>query len=246
MASLLETQDLEKRFGALVANDRISLSVDEGEVRGIIGPNGSGKSTFFNTVTGFYQPDGGSVTFDGEDITGWKSDRIARRGLARTFQIVSPFEDLTVRENLLAVHSPGLRVAAEKRERADEILAFLEIDHLADNEASDMSGGQQKLLELARLLMLDPECILLDEPTAGVNPALQDRILDRLRAMNDRGTTFVIVEHDMDLIRAFADEVTVFDHGEVIAEGDFDDVTSTQRVRDAYLGGDTDLGEVLP
>jgi ABC-type branched-subunit amino acid transport system ATPase component len=246
MASLLETQDLEKRFGALVANDRISLSVDEGEVRGIIGPNGSGKSTFFNTVTGFYQPDGGSVTFDGEDITGWKSDRIARRGLARTFQIVSPFEDLTVRENLLAVHSPGLRVAAEKRERADEILAFLEIDHLADNEASDMSGGQQKLLELARLLMLDPKCILLDEPTAGVNPALQDRILDRLRAMNDRGTTFVIVEHDMDLIRAFADEVTVFDHGEVIAEGDFDDVTSTQRVRDAYLGGDTDLGEVLP
>jgi ABC-type branched-subunit amino acid transport system ATPase component len=245
MAALLETQELEKRFGALVANDGISLSVDEGEVRGIIGPNGSGKSTFFNTVTGFYTPDGGSVVFDGEDVTGWKPDRIARRGLARTFQIVSPFEDLTVRENLLAVYSSGSWVSDEQRERADDILEFLEIEHLADNEASDMSGGQQKLLELARLLMLDPKCILLDEPTAGVNPALQDRILDRLRAMNDRGTTFVIVEHDMDLIRAFAEEVTVFDQGNVIAEGDFDDVTSNQRVRDAYLGGNTDLGEVL-
>lgn len=245
MGALLETRNLEKRFGALVANDGISLSVAAGEVRGIIGPNGSGKSTFFNTVTGFYTPDGGSVSFDGEDITGWKPDRIARRGLGRTFQIVSPFEDLTVRENLLAVHSTGLRVSEEKRERAEEILEFLEIDHLATNEASMMSGGQQKLLELARVLMLDPQCILLDEPTAGVNPTLQDRILDRFQAMNDRGITFVVVEHDMDLIRAFADQVTVFERGQVIADGDFDDVTSRQRVQDAYLGGDANLAEVL-
>lgn len=245
MAPLLETDELRKTFGALVANDGISLSVDDGEVRGIIGPNGSGKSTFFNTVTGFYEPDGGSVTFDGEDVTGLSSHEIARRGLARTFQIVSPFESLTVRENLLAVHSKGLRVRPEKRERANEILEFLDIAHLADDEASEMSGGQQKLLELARLLMLGPKCIMLDEPTAGVNPALQERILDRLLAMNDRGTTFVIVEHDMDLIRAFADTVTVFDQGSIIAEGTFDEVTAESRVRDAYLGAESDLEEVL-
>jgi branched-chain amino acid transport system ATP-binding protein len=236
MPSLLETEDIRKTFGAILANDGISLSVPEGEVRGIIGPNGSGKSTFFNTITGFNRSDGGTVKFDGEDITGWSSHRIARRGLARTFQIVSPFEDLTVRENLLATHSKGLRIEDEKREKADEILEFLEIDHIAVNEASDMSGGQQKLLELARILMLDPKCILLDEPTAGVNPALQDRILDRLVEMNEQGTTFVIVEHDMDLVREFADTVTVFDQGQVIAEGDFDDVTSRKGVREAYLG----------
>jgi len=245
MPPLLETEDLRKTFGAILANDGISLSVPEGEVRGIIGPNGSGKSTFFNTITGFYRPDGGTVTFDGEDVTGWSSHRIARRGLVRTFQIVSPFEDLTVRENLLATHSKGLRVKEGKRERADDVLEFLEIDHIADNEASDMSGGQQKLLELARVLMLDPKCILLDEPTAGVNPALQDRILDRLVEMNEQGTTFVIVEHDMDLVREFADTVTVFDQGEVIAEGDFDEVTGEQSVRDAYLGSEENE-EVLP
>jgi branched-chain amino acid transport system ATP-binding protein len=246
MSPLLQTEGLRKEFGALVANDGISLSVEEGQVRGIIGPNGSGKSTFFNTVTGFYKPDGGTVTFDGENITGWEPHRIAKRGLGRTFQIVSPFESLTVTENLLAVHSSGVRVSREKRKRTEEILEFLEIDHLADSEASDMSGGQQKLLELARLLMLNPQCIMLDEPTAGVNPALQDRILDRLKAMNEQGTTFVIVEHDMDVIRAFADSVTVFDQGNVIAEGSFDEVTSQSHVRDAYLGSDKDLEEVLP
>jgi ABC-type branched-subunit amino acid transport system ATPase component len=246
MVPLLETDGLTKTFGALVANDGISISVPEGAVRGIIGPNGSGKSTFFNTLTGFYQADAGTVTFDGTDVTGWSPPAIARRGLARTFQIVSPFEDLTVTENLLAVYTPGLRITREKRERAEEILEFLEIDHVADNEASDMSGGQQKLLELARVLMLDPKCILLDEPTAGVNPALQNRILDRLEEMNRRGTTFVIVEHDMSLIERFADSVTVFDQGRVIAGGSFDDVKGDERVREAYLGSEAGVEDVLP
>ncbi|WP_236642382.1 ABC transporter ATP-binding protein [Salinigranum halophilum] len=246
MVALLETDGLTKTFGALVANDGISISVPDGAVRGIIGPNGSGKSTFFNTLTGFYQADGGTVTFDGTDVTGWSTHAIARRGLARTFQIVSPFEDLTVKENLLAVYTPGLRVSREKRDRADEILAFLEIDHIADNEASEMSGGQQKLLELARVLMLDPKCILLDEPTAGVNPALQNRILDRLEEMNRRGKTFIIVEHDMSLIERFADSVTVFDQGRVIAEGSFDEVKGDDRVREAYLGSEAGVEDVLP
>jgi len=240
MAVLLDVDGLTKQFGAIVANDRIDLAVERGEVRGVIGPNGSGKSTFFNTVTGFYRPDAGTVTFDGTDVTAWSPHRIARRGLARTFQIVSPFEDLTVRENLLAVYTSGVRVTAEKAERADEILEFLEIDHVADNEASDMSGGQQKLLELARILMLDPACILLDEPTAGVNPALQERIIDRLEEMNEDGRTFVIVEHDMGLIQRFADSVTVFDRGQVIAEGSFEDVKDDPRVREAYLGTESD------
>ncbi|WP_340098801.1 ATP-binding cassette domain-containing protein [Salinibaculum salinum] len=237
---LLETEELTKTFGSLVANDGISLTVDEGTIHGIMGPNGSGKSTFFNTVTGFYQPDGGTVRFDGEDVTGWTPDRIARRGLGRTFQIPSPFEDLTVHENLLAVFTDGLgsglRIPAEKRERADDLLDLLEIDHIADSEAGGISGGQEKLLELGRILMLEPACVLLDEPTAGVNPSLRNRLLEHLETLNDRGTTFVIIEHDMRVIADICDRVTVFDQGDVIVEGDFESVTSDDRVREAYLG----------
>ncbi|WP_372912787.1 ABC transporter ATP-binding protein [Salinigranum sp.] len=231
--TILRTEELTKTFGALRANDGISLSVPRGEIRGIIGPNGSGKTTFFNTVTGFYQPDGGSVTFDGTDITGWKPHRIARRGLGRTFQIVSPFENMTVRQNMMAVQTTD---AVDKRARADEILAFLDIDHVAENQASGMSGGQQKLLELARVLMLDPTVIMLDEPAAGVNPALQERIMDHIRELNAEGTTFVVVEHDMNVIRSIVDTVSVFDQGSLIAEGTFDEVRQDQQVREAYLG----------
>jgi branched-chain amino acid transport system ATP-binding protein len=231
--TILRTEELTKTFGALRANDGISLSVPRGEIRGIIGPNGSGKTTFFNTVTGFYQPDGGSVTFDGTDITGWKPHRIARRGLGRTFQIVSPFENMTVRQNMMAVQTTD---DVDKRARADEILAFLDIDHVAENQASGMSGGQQKLLELARVLMLDPTVIMLDEPAAGVNPALQERIMDHIRELNAEGTTFVVVEHDMNVIRSIVDTVSVFDQGALIAEGTFDEVRQDQQVREAYLG----------
>jgi len=237
---LLRTEGLTKKFGALTANDQISFSVSEGEIRGLIGPNGSGKSTFFNTVTGYYKPTDGNVYFDGTEITSWANHKIARNGLVRTFQIVSPFEDLTIRENLLAAYTGGFRIPLEKRERADEILEFLEIDHLADNEASEMSGGQQKLLELGRVLMLDPECILLDEPTAGVNPALQEEILGHLKEMNETGTTFVIVEHDMGVIEDIADTVSVFANGQYLTEGDFEEVKNDDRVRSAYLGTDDD------
>ncbi|XVH31656.1 ATP-binding cassette domain-containing protein [Haloferacaceae archaeon DSL9] len=238
--TILETRDLTKSFGALTANDKISLEVEAGEVHAIIGPNGSGKSTFFNTVTGFYTPDGGAVVFDGDEITGWRSDRIARHGLGRTFQIASPFEDLTARENLLGVYTEGIRsgirISEEKRARADEILDLLEISHIADHEASDISGGQQKLLELGRILMLEPACVLLDEPTAGVNPALQQRILEHLQTINDRGITFVLIEHDMSVIATIADRVSVFDQGRIITQGTFGEVTADPRVREAYLG----------
>jgi len=234
--TILETHDLTKKFGALTANDEISLSVERGSIHGVIGPNGSGKTTFFNTLTGMHQPDGGTITFDGTDITGWKPYKIARRGLGRTFQIVSPFKNMTVRQNLLAAKSGG----TNKQKQADEILEFLEIDHLADDDASDMSGGQKKLLELGRVLMLDPDCILLDEPTAGVNPALEQRILDHLSEINDDGTTFLIVEHDMNVIQNVVDRVSVFDQGKHIVEGSFDEVTDDKRVREAYLGSADD------
>jgi len=235
---ILETRDLTKQFGALTANDRISFSVSAGEIRGIIGPNGSGKTTFFNSLTGFYQPDGGTVLFDGTDVTGWKPFRIARRGMGRTFQIVSPFKNMTVRQNLKAVHTPD--DLDDKEARIDEILEFLEIDHIAENKARGMSGGQQKLLELGRILMLDPSCILLDEPTAGVNPALEKRIMGHIRALNEQGTTFVIIEHDMSVMRAVADSVTVLDQGQNIVEGPFDEVKDDPRVREAYLGRHAD------
>lgn len=241
---ILETEDLTKTFGSLVANDGISLSIEGGTIHGIMGPNGSGKSTFFNTVTGFYQPDGGTVLFDGEDVTGVSPDRIARKGLGRTFQIPSPFEDLTVRENLLAVFTGGLRsgfrVPTEKRDRAEDLLDLLEIDHIADQDAGGISGGQEKLLELGRILMLEPEVVLLDEPTAGVNPALSNRLLEHLATLNERGTTFVVIEHDMSVIADICDNVTVFDQGDIIVEGDFDAVTGDERVREAYLGASAD------
>jgi ABC-type branched-subunit amino acid transport system ATPase component len=237
---ILETEDLTKSFGSLVANSGITMAVESGSVHGIIGPNGSGKSTFFNTLTGFYTPDRGTVRFDGEEITGWRPDHVARRGLGRTFQIPSPFADLTVRENMLSVFTgglrSGLRVPPEKRERAAQLLGLLEIDHIADQEAGGISGGQEKLLELGRVLMLEPECVLLDEPTAGVNPALQKRLMRHLDTLNDRGTTFVVIEHDMSVIADICDRVTVFNRGEVVVEGSFEEVTGDERVREAYLG----------
>ena len=246
---ILETEDLRKEFGALVANDGISLSVEEGVIHGIIGPNGSGKSTFFNTVTGFYQPDGGTVRFEGEDITGRSPDRIAREGLGRTFQIASPFEGLTVRENLLSVFSDGLfsglRIPQSKRERADELLDLLDIQHIADQEAGGISGGQEKLVELGRVLMLNPGCVLLDEPTAGVNPALQNRLMEHLQTVNERGTTFVVIEHDMGVISDICETVTVFDQGKIAVEGSFEEVTGDQRVREAYLGKNVDQDESI-
>ena len=241
--TILETDDLTKTFGALRANDGISLSVSAGTIHGIIGPNGSGKTTFFNTLTGFYEADGGRVVFDGTDITNWEPHQIAQRGLGRTFQIPAPFEDMTVRDNLLAVNTG--ETMDIKRERAAETLSLLDIDHLSDDDAHDMSGGQHKLLELARVLMLEPDCILLDEPTAGVNPVLADRIIDHIKSLNEDGRSFLVIEHDMPVMAELADVITVFDQGKVVTEGTFDEVTSNERVMEAYLGSESVDGSVF-
>ena len=250
---ILVTEDLRKTFGAVRANDGVSINIDAGTIHGIMGPNGSGKSTFFNTVTGFYRPDGGSIRFRGEEIGGSTPDTIARAGVGRTFQIAAPFEDLTVRENLLSVFTSGLlgglRVSTAKRRRADELLELLEIAHIADENAGGISGGQEKLLELGRILMLEPEVVLLDEPTAGVNPALQQRLTRHLATLNEQGTTFVVIEHDMSVIADICDVVSVFDQGKVLVEGEFAEVTADARVREAYLGAaappDADVGMLI-
>ena len=236
----LRVEGLEKSFNGTVANDGIDLTIEAGEFHGIIGPNGSGKTTLFNVITGFLEPDAGAVFFEGEEITGLPPDAIARRGLVRTFQITSGFENLTVRENLLSAYAGGLsngfRVPDDQRQRAAELLELLELEAVADHEASDLSGGQQKLLELGRVMMREPDCLLLDEPTASVNPALQQRLLAFLRRINDEGTTVLLIEHDMNVVAEMIDRLSVLNRGRVITQGSFDEVTSDVTVRDAYLG----------
>ncbi|MFB6353564.1 MAG: ATP-binding cassette domain-containing protein [Halobacteriales archaeon] len=241
---LLVAENLTKSFGATVAVDDLSVAIEPGECRGIIGPNGSGKTTLFDLLTGYHDPDAGQVRFDGEVITGEPPDRIARRGLVRTFQLVAPFEDLSVRQNLLSVYptdgGSGLRVPRETVDRAETMLELLGLDGVADSAAGEVSGGQQKLLELGRVLMLDPSCVLLDEPTAGVNPEIQDRLMAHLRRLNEQGTTLVIIEHDMAVVGELADRISVLDRGRIIAEGPFESVVDDPRVRTAYLGRDAD------
>ncbi len=235
---LLRTENLVKSFDGVVANDGISFSVETGACHGLIGPNGSGKTTLFDLIHGVYQPDAGRVWFDGEDVTADKPDRLARKGLARTFQLVAPFEGLTVKQNLLGGYGCGTagRIPAAKTDRAASILAELGLEHVADHKASDISGGQRRLLELGRALMLEPDCILLDEPTAGVNPTIQSRLLNHLETLNAQGTTLVIIEHDLAVVDALADHITVLDQGRIIAEGALADLKNDPTVREAYLG----------
>ncbi len=234
MSPMLETDDLTKTFGGIVATEDLNIEVAEGEIHGLIGPNGSGKTTTFNLLTGFLSPDRGEIRFQDEDITGQQPYDISKRGIGRTFQTARPFAQMSVYENLLV---PAADTSDMSRaERASQILEELDLDHVAENNAADLSGGQKKLLEIARVLMLDPALILLDEPGAGVNPALMDDILDRIRALNDEGRTFLIIEHDMSVIDEITDRVTVMNAGTAITTGTFEEISQDERVKDAYLG----------
>lgn len=235
MTTLLTTEGLTKQFGGLVAVDKIDLEINEGEILGLIGPNGSGKTTTFNLITGFLEADRGKVTFHGSDVTDESPDRIARRGLGRTFQVAKPFGRLTVMDNML-VPNTGNLVGDKKRNRALEILQELELNHVEDERGDNLSGGQKKLLEIARVLMLDPQLILLDEPAAGVNPALMDDIMDRIRALNEAGRTIFLIEHDMSVIAELCDRVIVMNNGQIVTSGTFEEIRENERVRDAYLG----------
>ncbi|WP_135828120.1 ABC transporter ATP-binding protein [Halorussus halobius] len=249
---LLEVDGVVKQFGGLVAVDGVSFGVEEASITGLIGPNGAGKSTLFDCITGVYEPDGGAVRLDGEPIHGRSPTEIARRGVGRTFQTPKTFRGMTVRENMAfaaerqtgeralgALFRPGTvgEEEADVQARVDETLEFLELDHLADDYAGGLSGGQRKLLELGRVLMLDPEIIMLDEPIAGVNPSLTDELLARLRELNDRGRTILFIEHDMDVVMENCDRVVVMHNGQTLASGPPSIVRDDERVVEAYLGG---------
>ena len=252
---VLQVDGLQKRFGGIVAVDGASFAVERGSITGLIGPNGAGKSTTFNCITGVYTPDGGSIVFDGTDVTGRTPEHIANRGLVRTFQIARELPEMTVLENVMlgpknqvgeslwrSVAPIARRevVTQEEmlRERAWETLEFFEIDHLAEEYAGTLSGGQRKLLELARALMTDPEMLLLDEPMAGVNPSLERKLLDRIHELQTDGYSFLLVEHDMDVIMEHCERVIVMHQGDVLARGPPAAIQQNDAVIEAYLGGE--------
>jgi len=250
---LIEIDSVSKAFGGLQAVRNVSFTVEHGSITGLIGPNGAGKSTLFNIVAGVMAPDSGRVRLAGEDVTGLAPHQLFHRRLVRTFQIPHEFFRMTVRENLMLV-PPGqsgenlfnawlrwgrvVREDAEILRRADEVLDFLELGHLGDELAGNLSGGQKKLLELGRTMMTDARAVLLDEPGAGVNRTLLGRLAEAIERLNrERGYTFCVIEHDMDLIARLCDPVMVMANGELIASGPMNQLRRDERVLEAYLGG---------
>jgi branched-chain amino acid transport system ATP-binding protein len=248
---MLTARGIVKRFGGLTAVDGVSLELAAGSLTGLIGPNGAGKTTFFNCLAGSLRPDEGSIAFEGERIEGLRPDAIFKRGLGRTFQIPKPFPAMSVLDNVMLAPlnqdgevfwlnwlQPG-RVARREqavRAAARDWIDFVGLTPLIDAPARVLSGGQRKLLELARVMVAEPRLVLLDEPGAGVNPALLETIVDKIAALNRRGVAFLIIEHNMDVVTTLCTTVTVMAEGRVLASGPPRDVVTDTRVIDAYLG----------
>ena len=253
---VLQIDDVHRSFGGIRAVNGATFDVREKSITALIGPNGAGKTTLFNVVTGFYRPDSGAIRYRGRSIFGRRSHRIARLGMVRTFQITKALSAMTVMDNMLlaAPRQPGENLltmlgrpaASRKREGeiTDHALSLLETFNLhekADDYAGTLSGGQRKLLELARALMTEPSMVLLDEPMAGINPTLGRRLLEHMeRLRSEQGVTFLFVEHDMEVVMNHSDEVVVMALGQVIAQGPPAEVRDNQKVIDAYLGGGSD------
>ncbi len=234
----LEIKGLVKRFGGITALDGVSLNLSGNELLGLIGPNGSGKTTLVNTIGGIYQPSRGDIRFNGQTIASLKPNQVAKRGIGRTFQVTRAFRRMTVMENLLVpalAHYPERGREAWK-ERAREVLDFLTIDHLRNDYGRSLSGGQQKLLELGQVMMTDPELILLDEPFAGVHPKLMETIFDYISVLHEQGKAFIVISHDMTSIFTLSERLVVLNYGNIIADGDPEDVKYDDAVIEAYLG----------
>ncbi len=253
--AILEIRNVTRVFGSLRAVEGVSLSIGEGTITGLIGPNGAGKSTLFNVVAGELAPSSGTVDLMGQNVTALPPERRFQAGLGRTFQIPRPFKRMSVLENVMlspvgqrgeglfgAVFRRGQIAVdeAEIRNRAREVLDFVTLSHLADQPAGQISGGQMKLLELARVLMGDPKLILLDEPAAGVNPALTEILVEKIEELNRGGKTFLIIEHDMDFVMRHCDPVIALAEGRVVFQGSAEEAQSNQLLLDAYLGEPVD------
>jgi neutral amino acid transport system ATP-binding protein len=251
---ILTADGVVRRFGGLTAVDVEHVEIQRGSITALIGPNGAGKTTLFNVLTGFDRADAGNWAFDGHQLAGTPAYRVARGGMVRTFQLTKALSRLTVIENMRlgATGQRGERMwramfaglwrgqENEITERAEELLARFKLDHMRDEFAGSLSGGQRKLLEMARALMVEPEIVMLDEPMAGVNPALTQSLLGHVKDLREQGLTVLFVEHDMDMVRDISDWVIVMAQGKVIAEGPPDSVMSDGRVIDAYLGAHHD------
>jgi len=249
---MIKVDNLHRHFGGFRAVDGASLEIREGSITGLVGPNGAGKTTLFNVIAGVLPPTSGRVTMAGDDISGMAPHELFHKGLLRTFQIAHEFSSMTVRENLMMV--PGgqsgetlwntwfgrKRIANEERAlqaKADEVLEFLTVDHLRDEKAGNLSGGQKKLLELGRTMMVDARIVFLDEVGAGVNRTLLNTIGDAIMRLNkERGYTFCMIEHDMAFIGRLCDPVIVMAEGKVLAEGTIDEIKANEQVIEAYLG----------
>jgi branched-chain amino acid transport system permease protein len=239
----LEVQGVGKSFGGVRALEDCTFDVAAGQITALIGPNGSGKTTAFNCISGFYAPDRGSIRLGDRDITGWSPSRIVHERMARTFQITRIFKRMSVLENMVVpVRRTGLKamfwdgIQGHERTRAERLLEFVGLSQFIDEEAGHLSFGQQKLLELAAALMAEPEIILLDEPSGGLNPVTIDRLAGYIAELNRLGVTFLIVEHNMNFVMRLADEVIVLHRGTVIAHGPPAEVRADARVLEAYLG----------
>jgi branched-chain amino acid transport system ATP-binding protein len=250
---MLEVQRVDKSFGGLMAVFNCSLNVQEGSITGLIGPNGAGKTTLFNVITGYYKPDKGKIIFQGEEIAGLAPHQIFQKKVYRTFQITREFAQMTVLENVMLMPDqqtgekiwntwlrPGQVRRQEKalKEKALEVLEFVELIDLKDEYAGSLSGGQKKLLELARSMMAEPKMVLLDEPGAGVNPTLMRKLVANIvQLCEEKKITFFLIEHDMDLVMNLCNPVIVMSEGRKLAEGPPEEIRRDERVLEAYLGG---------
>ena len=256
---ILVADNVRRAFGGLVAVDVEHLEVQRGAITALIGPNGAGKTTFFNLLTNFDEPDTGDRLFEGNDLSGVSAYKVANLGMVRTFQLTKSLSKMTVIDNMrlggteqagesfFRALLPFLwrRQEAEITQRADALLERFKLSHMRDEFAGTLSGGQRKLLEMARALMVRPNMVMLDEPMAGVNPALKQSLLDHVKGLRDEGMTVLFVEHDMDMVQEISDWVVVMAEGRIIAEGPPESIASNQAVVDAYLGSHHDSAREL-